>query len=671
MSHNLTLAGGAKGEILRVSAIVLNGASLASLKDGFAKRALASSDIIFEPSFTGRLARKAARIANIDALCLANFRVLGSDVESNIFDAATRDIAKIAIALDDVRVSKVETGAAWALGLRPLIFRELYAAYAFQEMLKQNHKTITIVMKRLGSVESAFVTRLMAYSRAGEIEFTGLSQLQADTLSPAEPKNLHVSLARLRQMRRTDDPAVAPCVAERIVGDLNVFVGENPSPSDILILHLTGSQMFHANIPPILSALKAKEKSAVVLAMTESGIDIYDEVAKDRPHNIVRLKDGQALKSTDQVSRMRHAIRDRVNRLAGQIIGLDSLSPILAANDDSYVDRTVSALLVFHHAFNVLLGRAKPIALYMSQSPDTHPLAYLAVSIGSARLTPYYSFSAFVTEDARSVPFIAPAFLLAYGDHDRDVLSKRNKIAGDNAIVTGMPSLDHIVVQDNDVMRQKLIDDLGIQDEKSIISIKTGRLDAEKEDRWIAPFMRWADGQNICVILAESSRGGTKSYDGLLKMAQTREWTNVISMKGIEATNLALAGSHIVVSDQPEHALAGMIAGRVFIHVKINAERVDGLGEGTGFVARSENELRDIVSGVLLDEDYVPDALIQHRKQLQTLLNQDNQGVAAQNVVEALLAEREKVKFESPFVESRLNDTHLTKLDVVPRLNLL
>ena len=137
-----------------------------------------------------------------------------------------------------------------------------------------------------------------------------------------------------------------------------------------------------------------------------------------------------------------------------------SWTPLLPSKSQTYMTRTVSQLLTFHNAFNVMIGRTKATSIYMTQSPDTNPLAYLAVSACGTRARAFYSFSSFLNESERTLPFVAPAILLAGGQNDIDILKKRNSDIANEASVVGVPALDVLIAANREDERLKLTSEL-------------------------------------------------------------------------------------------------------------------------------------------------------------------------------------------------------------------
>ena len=482
---------------------------------GYSQRMISDSDAVLTLTFGGSLGDFARRNKAKRVITLSDYRKLNSADEKALFSAASRDISLLGLHLDDVRLSHVELGAAWAIGLRSSIFRELYAAYTLDQILSEGVKTLTIISNALSIVEHAFIARLLDLQREKKIVFNGVARMKKGQMS-VEPigavSDIKSALAsRLHNKLTTPQPFER----ETLKGEMTAITGEHPSAAHVLIMHFSDNPMFLENIPPILDELEKQKIPAAVLVAGPFSMEIYRGRTLAEKHNVNRMNARLEIKDIDQVNRIVGYIRERVEILALEPVPLMSWVALFAAHNEAYMTRSLTSLITFQSAFNVMAGRTRASALYMTQSPDTSPLAYTAISACGLRMRPFYSFSSFLTQDNRSLPFVSPATLLAGGQHEIDILQSRNPEAAEHAILTGIPSLDKL----SDIIKKSKSFENHMKNEKPVISIITSRSDPAEEDKWLGRLIRWADQEKVDLIFNKTQRQGTKPYTKLKNLA--------------------------------------------------------------------------------------------------------------------------------------------------------
>jgi len=627
---------------------------MGTLLTGYAARIIKKADAVLVMNFGGKLFDFIRRQTPQKLLSLSDFRNLDSETEHALFSLVNYDISTIAMALDDVKISKVATGEAWALGLRAQIFRELYAAHRLREALAENYKSIVVVTSSISIVEKAMLSRLIDLQRLGHVIVNGVGQINKGLVKTIDVLDITKMRASLAKRRHSLDLTPAPFELETLVGDFGAIAGEQPSPADVLLLHMTDNPMFHQNIIPLLDELKNRKVNSAVLMSGRFNTDIYKNRKLGEKYNVCSVNQQFKLKEEQQSERIIGAISDRVETSCLGLSPPISWTPLLATQSRSYMNRTVHQLITFHTAFNVMLGRTKAQSIYITQSPDTNPLAYLAVSASANRARAFYSFSSFIDNSQRSLPFVAPAILLAGGQHEIDVLKERNSDIASEAKVVGIPALDALIAADSENERLKLASVVDMSARRPIITILTSRASPKNEDTWIAHLLRWGAKQDIDVILARTARKGTKDLSLFMNMAKKQNWEHVSTVEGTSLVNAALISSDIVITNKPSLAYSAISAGVPIIQTTIGDNLLMPVETGIGFAAASQAELQDIVSGVLLDDGYVPQDIQDRRKSFLSMVNDVNKETAAQRIVQTFLDTKGTIEFESPFIEKLL-----------------
>jgi len=618
---------------------------------GYAARIIKESDAALVLNFGGKVMDYVRRQNPNNLMSLSDSRNLDSDTERELFSLVNYDISTIGLALDDVRVSKVPTGGAWSIGLRALIFRELYAAHRLRRVIEEGHKSIVVVSSAISIVEKAILSRLIDYQRSGEVIINGVAQIKKGLLKTVDVSDVMELRARLAQRRYNLDISPKPFELETLAGDFNAIKGEQPSPASVLLLHLTDNPMFHQNVTPILDELKNRKVSAAVLMSGGFSTEMYRGRKLADKWNVASVNPKFEVKDEDQSTRIKEAIRDRVETTCLGLAPPVSWAPLIAVQSKSYMNRTVDQLLTFHSAFNVMIGRTRATTVYMTQSPDTNPLAYLAVAACGTRARPFYSFSSFLNASERTLPFVAPAILLAGGQHDIDILKARNSDIAAEATVVGIPALDALIEANKDDERLKLVSVLDISARRPIVTILTSRAAPEDEDPWIARLLRWGAGQDIDIVVARTARKGTKDLALFINMKNAQKWEHVSIAESPELVNAALISSDVVITNQASLVYSAISTGVPIIQASIGNESVMPIDDGIGFSVTSEVELQDVLSSALLDDGYVPENIQDRRKAFLSGLNDGAPETAAQRIVQKFLDMDGVVSFEAPFAE--------------------
>ncbi len=614
---------------------------------GYSQRIISDSEAVLTLTFGGVLGDFARRNKAKRVITLSDYRKLNSADEKAIFSATSRDISLLGLHLDDVRLSHVEIGAAWAIGLRSSIFRELYAAYTLDRILSEGVKTLTILSNAFSVVEHAFISRLLDLQREKKIVFNGVARMKKGQMS-VEPTGVVSDIKSAltsRLQKRLTTPK--PIERETLKGDMTAITGEHPSAAHVLIMHFSDNPMFLENIPPILDELEKQKIPAAILVTGPYSMEIYQGRTLGKKRNVNRMNMRLEIKDIDQVNRIVDYIRERIEILALEPVPLMSWVALFASHNEAYMTRSLSNLITFQSAFNVMAGRTRASALYMTQSPDTSPFAYAAISACGLRMRPFYSFSSFLTQDNRSLPFVSPATLLAGGQHEIDILHARNPEAAAHAVLTGMPSLDSL---SETIKKSKSFKD-SMNNERPTISIITSRSDPDEEDKWLGRLIRWADQEKIDLIFNKTQRQGTKPYTKLKNLAKGKDWDCVTFLTKREDIEAALITADIVVTDQPSLAYSAVIAGNMIIQTAFDDSEVLALENGVGFVATTEKELTSLLQGMLLEDGYISSNMSDNRATFMSLLGVDKDSSAAERVVDALTETEEMWVFESPFLE--------------------
>ena len=626
-------------------------AELGTPPTGYAARIIKESDATLVLNFGGKLMDYVRQQQPKNILSLSDSRNLDSDTERELFSLVNYDISTIGLALDDVRVSKVPTGGAWSIGLRPLIFRELYAAHRLRRALEDGHRSLVVVSSAISIVEKAILSRLIDYQRSGEVIINGVGQIKNGLVNTVDVSDVMELRARLGQRRHNLDISPKPFELETLAGDFNAIKGEQPSAASVLLLHLTDNPMFHQNVTPILDELKNRKVSAAVLMAGGFSTEMYKGRKLADKWNVASVNPKFEVKDEAQSLRIKDAIRDRVETSCLGLSPPVSWAPLLAVQSKSYMNRTVDQLSTFHSAFNVMIGRTKATTVYMTQSPDTNPLAYLAVAACGTRARPFYSFSSFVSASERTLPFVAPAILLAGGQHDIDILKARNSDIAAEASVVGIPALDALIEGNKDDERLKLVSVLDISARRPIVTVLTSRASSEEEDPWIARLMRWSAAQDIDIVIARTARKGTKDLSLFKNMKAAQKWEHVSIVEENELVNAALISSDVVITNQPSLVYTAISTGVPIIQASIGNETLMPIEDGVGFTVTTESELQDVLSSALLDDGFVPSNIQERRKTFLSRLNDASPDTAAQRIVQKFLDTDGVVNFEAPFAE--------------------
>ncbi|WP_026942224.1 hypothetical protein [Hellea balneolensis] len=626
-------------------------ASLDTPLTGYAARIIKESDATLVLNFGGKLMDYVRRQGPQNLMSLSDSRNLDSDTERELFSLVNYDISTIGLALDDIRVSKVPTGSAWALGLRPLIFRELYAAHRLRRVLEEGHRSIVVVSSAISIVEKAVLSRLINLQRNGDVIVNGVGQIKKGLVETVNVADIMTIRAKLAKRRHNLELTAAPFNVETLAGDFSAIKGEQPSPADVLLLHLTDNAMFHQNVIPVLDELQRRKVNAAVLMSGGFSTELYKGRKLAEKWNVASVNQKFEIKDAEQSERIHKSIQDRIEVSCLSLSTPISWAPLIAAHSQSYMNRTINQLLTFHTAFNVMIGRTRATSVYMTQSPDTNPLAYLAVAACGARARPFYSFSSFLNASERTLPFVAPAILLAGGQHEIDILKRRNSDTAAEASVVGIPALDALIEANKDDERVRLLNALDVSERRPIVTILTSRASPEDEDPWIARIMRWAESQDIDIVLARTNRSGTKDLTLFKNMAKNKGWDHVSTLEDSNLINAALMSSDVVVTNQPSLVYSAISTGVPIIQASINDDSVMPVEKGVGFTVTSEVELQDILSSALLDDGYIPEDIQERRNMFLSRLNDSSSETAAQRIVQKFLDTEGVVSFEPPFIE--------------------
>ena len=618
---------------------------------GYAARMVKEADAVLMMNFAGKLMEYVKHHAPQKLLSLSDSRDLDSETERALFSLVNYDISAIALALADIKVSRVASGEAWALGLRASIFRELYTAYRLREVLNEDFASIVIIAPSISVVEKAILSRLIDLQRAGYVTLNGVGHIKGGLVNAVDVSDITRIRASLAQRRLKLDLTPAPFDLETLAGDFNSIKGEQPSPADVLLLHLTDNPMFHQNIIPVLDELQNRKVNSAVLMSGGFSTDLYKNRKLAEKWNVNSVNLQFSIEDEEQPIRISQAIADRIETTCLGLSPPISWTPIIASQSRSYMNRSVNQLLKFQTAFNVMIGRTKAKSIYMTQSPDTNPLAYLAVSACGTRAQPFYSFSSFLNSSERTLPFVAPAILLAGGQHEIEILKKRNAEIAAKASVVGIPALDTLIEANQDDERLKLANALDVSARRPIVTILTSRAAPDDEDPWIARLLRWTTDQNVDVILARTARKGTKNLALFSDMVKTQKWDHVSIVEELSLVNSALISSDVVVTNQPSLVYSAISAGVPIIQMAIDESTLMSIETGTGFTATSEAELQDILSSTLLDDGFVPKDIQKRRKVFLAKLNEKSTESAAQRIVQKFVDTEDAFSFETPFIE--------------------
>ena len=614
---------------------------------GYSSRILSDSDAVMTLTFGGPLGDFARRNKAQRVVTLSDYRKLNSNDEKSLFSAANRDVSLLGLHLDEVRVSHVEIGAAWAIGLRSPIFRELYAAYTLDKLLSEGIKTLTILSNAISIVEHAFIARLLDLQREEKIILNGVARLKTGNMEIQTVGAISDVKSSINERLRNKLTSPTPIKQEILTGDMASIIGEHPSAAHVLIMQFSDNPMFLENIPPILDTLEKQKIPAAVLIAGPFSTELYEGRKLAEKRNINRINSRLEIKDTEQIERLGKHIRERVEILALESVPLMSWVALFASHNLAYMTRSLTRLINFQAAFNVMAGRTRASSLYMTQSPDTSALAYIAVSACGLRMRPFYSFSAFLTQGSRSLPFVSPATLLAGGQHEINILASRNPEAAEQAILTGIPSFDRLAetLENSESFKE------ANGSQRPVISIITSRSDPDEEDKWLARLVRWADREGVDLIFNKTSRKGTKAYTKVKNIAKGKGWDCVTFNNKRTDVETALITSNIVITDQPSLAYAAVMAGTMIVQAAFEDTEILSLEHGVGFVATTENELTTLLDSLLLEDSYISQEMAFSREAFMSRLGTDIDSSAAERVVEALTETEDRVVFESPFLE--------------------
>jgi len=184
---------------------------------GYSARIIKEADAVLVLNFGGKLVDYVKRHLPQKLLSLSDSRKLDSETERALFSLVNFDISTIALALNDVKVSKVATGEAWALGLRPLIFRELYAAHRLREVLAQNYGSLVVVTSAISVVEKAVLSRLIDLQRSEEVIVSGVGQIKNGLIKKSDVSDIMHIRSSLARRRHNLDLTPKPFPVETLI----------------------------------------------------------------------------------------------------------------------------------------------------------------------------------------------------------------------------------------------------------------------------------------------------------------------------------------------------------------------------------------------------------------------------------------------------------------------
>jgi|GEM_PF-6512460 len=618
--------------------------SVRRLIGGFAGRAIREADAVMTLDFGGTISDFARRQRAKRVVSLSTYRKLNSAEEDAINLETGREISRIANKLEDIQLSRTHIGQAWAIGLRSHIFRELYAAYTLDRVLDEGITSLTIICGKMSFVENAIIARLRGLHLAGSIVFNGTAAIQGDMIQIINEDRIGRVRNALYARKNSDVTIPAKLDPETLIGDFNSIRGEHPTKADVIFLHMYDHPMYMETLPPILDELEKRKIPAAALVTNNVSQEIYEDRKLGEKRNVAQLNHKLELQDNFQLERFEAAIRERIELSAVDMAPISCWVSLFAVHSPTYMRRSLQGLFTFLAALNVMIGRTKAKSLFLPHSPAVNPFAFLALSASDKRLTAYYCFSAIMTRNSVSIPFIPPAILLASGQHEIEMLSIRNSSAGDMAILTGSPSLDHLFELAGDISKHA-------RSEKPVVTIATSRSDPDSEDIWLRKLVDWAVREDVELIFAEKHRRGGTNFDLLAKKVKKAKDIDLKIISERNEISRYMIESDIIITDKPSLAYLGIFAGTPIIQAAFDAADLVELEEGVGFVANSSEEIIDILQGLILDPDYIPREITERRMGfLEKLVHQEG-GSAAEKVVDALIAETEYQGFNSPFTE--------------------
>jgi len=298
---------------------------------GYAERIVKEADAVLVMNFGGKLMDYIRRHVPKKLLSLSDSRNLDSETERAIYSLVNYDISTVALALDDVKVSKVATGEAWSLGLRPQIFRELYAAHRLHQVLEEGYSSVVVVTSAISIVEKAILSRLIDLQRAGDVIVNGVGQIKKGLVGTVDVSDITEMRAGLAKRRYELDLTPNPFELETLAGDFASIKGEQPSPADVLLLHLTDNAMFHQNIIPILDELKNRKVNSAVLMSGGFSTDLYRSRKLAEKWNVCPVNQQFEIKDVEQPKRIAEAITDRIETSCLSLSPPISWTPLLAS----------------------------------------------------------------------------------------------------------------------------------------------------------------------------------------------------------------------------------------------------------------------------------------------------------------------------------------------------
>ena len=636
--------------ICQVTVLAVPPAERTQVLGGFAKRLLESAETVMAASFGENLIDFAKKNGVSNVVSLSTYRKLSSKDEQALFDLTSEEIAKTALMLGDIQVSGGEIGSCWALGLRAPIFRELYGVYTIGKILEQGVSRLVILIPGMGASEYALIARLLEMQADGKVNLRGVSELKDGAMKHVSCAPVYAAKQKLAARNQSQDLSVTPASRERLVGLHEAILGKRPSTADVLFLHMTDSPIFQRNIGAIIDQVKEQKGVPAVLVVGGDATEIYeDKLERDK---IYKFNPKVKWDNLNMLKRLQDQIATRVEVACLDVTPLSTWTPLLAATDKNLMFAALKKLLIFRSAVNLMTGFVKPRSVYITQSPATNAYAYMAMSSVGDYCNCFYSFSSLLTEGAHALPFIAPAGLLAYGEQDTAIIRARSELAASAIRIVGTPSYDLMKEIDVKKVRKEVHEDLDLPNKGQNIALVTSRLDSDKEDVWLARFLRWAHTEDVNCILVKNRHAGSKSYEKLESMAKAKQWKRVRISEYDRIQTIAAAD--IVVTDQPETAVEAVLLDKVMVHARLS-EKPEGRSDfidGVGFEVSTEAALQDVISGILLDEDYIPSEMLKARQAFKNMVNGHDDGNAAQKVAQELLSE-EKLEhvYDNPFTE--------------------
>lgn len=627
---------------------------------GFAKRILTEANLVLTNSFNDTLVKFAQRHRAPNVSSLSTYRKLGSEDEMALFDLATREIAKIALSLNEVRVAQVDIGACWALGLRSAIFRELYCVYAINKMLDEKIDRVVVLVSGFGASELAVVARLLELQEEGRIKLQGVCELKNEAIIPYDCSAIQAARKVLVHRRSENNFSVEPATKERMVGLPDSISGDRPEQADTVFLHFTDNPMFQRNILPVIRAVKAKQATPAVLIHSGKLLDVYLENLEN--DKIFQFNPKVEWEDAAMLERLAQQITTRVEVAALDISPSETWTALLASQDTVNMELSLKKLLIFQSAMNLIHGWVKPRSFYITQSPDTNPYAYLALATSRRKSNFYYCFSSLLDEDTRSLPFVAPARLLAYGEHDKAVVGKRNEKTLSSTNIVGVPSYDMTCSLDVAKTKKELRSELKIPSGDKIIVIMTSRKNPEVENVWLARFLRWADSRDIHCILVEGRRSGVNDYTALAAISKRNKWNKTHFIH--EEKTKAIACADIIVTDSTKAVVEAALLDKIIVCMRPKGMfyRAEKKFDKVGVKVDTELDLQEVVGGIMTNEKPYRDKMKEAVKDFKKFVNGGSDGTASDKTANYLLGTTiRELDCDNPFTENLI----LSKASIV------